>query len=623
MERLAILDCGGQYTKVIDRRVRELGVKSEILPISAGMDEIKQYNAVIISGGPASGLNENAPDFDPALFDLNIPVLGICYGMQLINNHFGGKVTPVESGEFKQTAMSADLSCDFFSDCEPSENIFFSCANTVHADGLAPGFVCAAKADGKVAAIYNADKKIVGVQFHPEIELTENGQRMFENFLRKICGLKEVYALEDRIGTSIANIQKQVGDKNVIVFVSGGVDSMVTAALLLKALPNEHIYAIHVDHGFMRKNESDSTCENLRRLGFKNLLRLNAQDDFLNMRAEIDDGVFAPPLREVTEPEMKRQIIGRLFIDVARSAAESLNLDFDDTFIAQGTLRPDLIESGNPEVSKLANKIKTHHNDVDIIRKARRKGLIVETNYDWHKDEVRKVARMLGIDEEIASRQPFPGPGLAVRLICSGNGEEINAENNNTVKDYINKNYTEFHSVIAPIKSVGVQGDKRSYKNFAVVYGCGMNAEFNTVAKIGSDLPNRFDFLNRCVYVLNRDSLGGELKCNPMYPVKENGDLLRELDYIITTNLSKAKVAVDQYFGVLIPMYATTEKTHSVVIRMVRTTDYMTAKTAIPSQDAPLTIIETIVSEIETNLPQIDLIMLDITSKPPATIEWE
>ena len=264
-------------------------------------------------------------------------------------------------------------------------------------------------------------------------------------------------------------IKEKVGNNKIIVLVSGGVDSAVTAALLVKALNPDNIYAIHVDSGFMRKNESDIVCENLKKLGMKNLIRENAKDYFMNTIVETEEGPIGP-LKDTVDPEKKRRIIGEVFIKVANNVIERLGLDKETTFIAQGTLRPDLIESGNPDISGFAHKIKTHHNDVAIVREAR--------NSDWHKDEVRRVARNLGLDEEIASRQPFPGPGLAIRLICHDKNDEaiITPEEVEKLSEILNG--TQEKGYILPIKSVGVQGDARSYRNLCLFAGDKLNFDW-------------------------------------------------------------------------------------------------------------------------------------------------
>ncbi len=431
MEKLAILDCGGQYTKVIDRRVRELGVKSEIFPINVSADDLAEYKAVILSGGPNNIGEEQRLGFDKKIFELGKPVLGICYGMQLMSDYFGGTVDSNVVKEYGQNEVMIDTNSPIFEGLEESQKVLMSHGDTVK---IAPqGFEIIAKSGEAIAGIGNNERKLYGFQFHPEVDLTENGMIMFENFLRKIAEYKEVYALDDRIQTSINMIREKVGNNKVIVLVSGGVDSAVTAALLVKALAPEQIYAIHVDSGFMRKNESDVICENLKELGLKNLIRENAKDYFFNTPIEVD-GRKIGPLVDTIEPEDKRAIIGDIFMKVTNNAIEKLGLDPENTFIAQGTLRPDLIESGNPDISGFAHKIKTHHNDVSAVREARSKGLIIETNSDWHKDEVRKVARKLGLAEEIASRQPFPGPGLAIRLIGHNKSEEITISNEDVEK---------------------------------------------------------------------------------------------------------------------------------------------------------------------------------------------
>ena len=403
MEKLAILDCGGQYTKVIDRRVRELGVKSDILPINVKAEELQEYQSIILSGGPNNISDKQRLSFDEKIFELGKPVLGICYGMQLMSDHFGGIVDNNIVKEYGQNEIWVDNTVPIFDGMEESQKVLMSHGDTVK--NVPNGFKVIGKSGEAIAAIGNEEKRMYGLQFHPEVDLTEEGMKILENFIRKVAKYQDFYALDDRIETSIKMIKEKVGDNKVVVLVSGGVDSAVTAALLVKALDSDNVYAIHIDSGFMRKNESDVICENLKKLGLKNLIRENAKDIFFNTVVEVE-GKKIGPLVDTIDPETKRQIIGEIFIRIANNVIERLGLDPEHTFIAQGTLRPDLIESGNPEISGFAHKIKTHHNDVAIVREARKKGLIVETNSDWHKDEVRKVARMLGLEESIASRQP-------------------------------------------------------------------------------------------------------------------------------------------------------------------------------------------------------------------------
>ena len=458
-----------------------------------------------------------------------------------------------------------------------------------------------------------------GFQFHPEVDLTEEGMKMLENFIRKVANYKEVYALDDRIETSIKMIREKVKDNKIIVLVSGGVDSAVTAALLVKALNPDNIYAIHIDSGFMRKNESDVICENLKELGLKNLIRENAKDYFFNTVVEVE-GKKIGPLVETVDPETKRQIIGEIFIKIANNVIERLGLDPKTTFIAQGTLRPDLIESGNPDISGFAHKIKTHHNDVAIVREARKKGLIVETNSDWHKDEVRKVARKLGLEESIASRQPFPGPGLAIRLLCHDKKEEVKIEAEDVQKlNEILKTSSE-KGYILPIKSVGVQGDARSYRNLCLIEGNEVNFDWKTVVTKAKEITDSINTINRVGYILNRKQISEQVNCYDMRICDESVDLLRELDKIVTTALEKAKV--NQTFAVLLPIGI--NKKYSVAIRTFVTNDFMTGRPGEIGKEVSREMIEKVVDEINTKFgDKIEFIIYDVTSKPPATCEWQ
>ena len=512
-EKCAILDCGGQYTKVIDRKVRELGVKSEIFPIGVNPEKLRGFGGMILSGGPSSVWEKGAPEYNPEIFSLGIPTLGICYGMQLINDCFGGKVVPNFKTEYGQIEINIDTSCPLFAGLSSREKVLMSHGDAV--EKFADGFVQVADTDGVTAGIWNAEKKIAAVQFHPEVDPTVHGIKMLENFLRGICCFKEKYALEDRIETSVKMIREKVGNGKVIVLVSGGVDSAVTAALLVKALNPSQVYGIHIDHGMMRKNESDLICANLADLGLTQMRRINAEDEFFNTPLVID-GEQYKPLSQTCEPEKKRAIIGHMFFVVTEKAAKELDLDFDTAFLGQGTLRPDLIESGNPDVSGYAHKIKTHHNDVGVIRTLRDKGHVIETNWDWHKDEVRQVARMLGLDEAIASRQPFPGPGLAIRVLGEVTRERLDilrAADSIVQEELRNSGWYrkvwQGFAVLLPLRTVGVMGDGRTYEHVIALRIVdsvdAMTADWSRlptdlIAKISGRIINEVNGVNRVVY---------------------------------------------------------------------------------------------------------------------------
>jgi GMP synthase (glutamine-hydrolysing) len=357
----------------------------------------------------------------------------------------------------------------------------------------------------------------------------------------------------------------------------------------------------------------------LEQQGLKHLMRLNAEADFLYSKIDVD-GRFLGPLTDMVDPEEKRALIGNMFIKVVADACNQLNLDFDKTYLAQGTLRADLIESGNPDVSGYANKIKTHHNDVDIIRRARAKGMVVETNWDWHKDEVRQVARMLGIDEEIASRQPFPGPGLGVRVMCNKGDLVIKPEEQAAFDKITASLPAPFSAQIVALQSVGVQGDFRSYKYLSVLNGNGLDVDWQEAHAIARMVPNNINCVNRMAYILNKNKdISNGIKAYPMYINKPDLDLLREIDHLVT-NTIKNKI-ISQTFAVLLPIGITGKK--SIAIRCIVTNDFMTGRPAIVGRDIEPAEMQHIVAEIEAKYPEIDLVMYDVTGKPPATVEWQ
>lgn len=632
IEKIALLDCGAQYTKVIDRKVRELNVDTAIFPVDVKADELKgDFSGIILSGGPNSVYEDGAPQCDPAIFDLGIPVFGICYGMQLLNRHFGGTVLPSPTKEYGETEVTVDPDCLLFDGLEPQQHVLMS-----HGDSVgepAPGFRVVGSSPSShdhevVAAIQNSEARIYGVQFHPEVELSVNGGRMLENFLYKICGLSGSHVLGDRLEESLDAIRAKVGDKNVFVLVSGGVDSSVTAALLVKALRPEQVYAVHIDSGMMRQQESDLVCEALKAIGLRHLERVNAEETFLNATTEMD-GKLVGPLCQLTDPESKRRIIGDVFYHLVTDAIRRSGLNLDDTFIAQGTLRPDLIESGNRDVSSQAHTIKTHHNDVPLIQEQRKKGLIIEPNRDWHKDEVRKVGRMLGLPEELVMRHPFPGPGLAIRVLCSD--QPYLTDEYDSANRALQGLAAEvgLQAVLLPIQSVGVQGDARSYRYCAALKGDLSKLTWAEIRTLAQKIPNRIHAINRVALLLNEKTLPTEIKTiTPTHLNPVTLEKLRVLDAMVTDGFRAEGIhdAISQLFTVMIPI-DTAEPgggvfKHSFVIRAVVTSDYMTARPAALLDEIPLQFIRNLVDDLASQ-PNVDLVLYDITSKPPATVEWE
>ncbi len=626
VDSVAILDCGGQYTKVIDRKVRELGVRSEIFPLDVDPEALRELDGIILSGGPSSVWGDEKPDCDPGIWELGVPALGICYGMHLLVAHFGGRVSPAEGGrEYGETEIEIDPASPLFAGLAERQRVLMSHGDSV--EELPAGFRVIGRSEDAVAAIADATRGLYGVQFHPEVDLTDHGRDMLWSFLHRVCGLEGNYVLGDRIEAAVAKIREQVGEHPCLVLVSGGVDSAVSAALLLQALGPERVYAVHVDHGLMRKDESDRICEVLGELGLTHLVRVDAKDMFFHDTVEVEGRVLGP-LTTLVEPEEKRRLIGEIFLKALREAALGLDLDFDQTYWAQGTLRPDLIESGNPQISGFAHKIKTHHNDIELVRRARERGMVVETNWDWHKDEVRQVARMLGLPEEIAGRQPFPGPGLAVRLIADHGEGGVTAEQARAVAERVAEWSSAYEGTVVPVQTVGVQGDQRSYRYLALVAGPRGGelggADWGALTRLGNRLANRFDFVNRTAYVLNHRELPPGLEHHPTYVGDETVELLRELDARVTRHLTLGTVS--QAFAVLLPIGR--EGRCSVAVRTFVTEDFMTGRPARvgggPGAEVPLRVVEELLADIEgVFADRIDLVLWDVTSKPPATVEWQ
>jgi len=496
-EIVLVLDFGGQYNQLIARRVRELSVYSEMVPYDVPFEEIVAKNPVgiILTGGPASVHVENAPSCDPRIFDMGIPVLGICYGMQLIAQNFGGEVRggDYKAREYGRSFLSISSDDLLFADLEKETQVWMSHGDSI--TRLPEGFSTTAGTNScSIAAMSNSEKKLYGVQFHPEVKHTVEGMKILENFLFKICKARGDWTLQDFIGEITRKIKAKVGNKKVLCALSGGVDSSVAAALVHKAVGNQ-LVCVFVDNGLLRKGEAQQVIDTFGSQMNMNLIHVDAEERFLHKLAGVKD------------PEKKRKIIGEEFIRVFEEEKNKLG---EIDYLVQGTIYPDIIESG----TKTAHTIKSHHNvgglpedmDFDLIEPLRL----------LFKDEVRRLGEELGIPREIVWRQPFPGPGLAVRVLEEVTKEKLDIlrEADAVVREEIknanlNEDIWQYFAVLPPVQSVGVMGDSRTYAYpiivRAVVSDDAMTAEwahlpYEVLDIISRRIVNEVDGINRVAY---------------------------------------------------------------------------------------------------------------------------
>ena len=497
-DTVAVLDFGSQFAQLIARRVRELNVYSELLPHDTPMGELERrgVKAVILSGGPASVYDADAPRADPALWSGRIPVLGICYGLQLMAHELGGEVVPSAKREYGPATVSVTDADGLFAGIEREQPVWMSHGDSI----LRPpeGFRATAQTDSTpFAGLADASRNLYGIQFHPEVVHTPIGRDVLRNFVVEIAGVRPNWTAANLVETTVAEIRERVGTGHVICALSGGVDSAVAATLVHRAI-GDQLTCIYVDHGLMRKRESELLRVTFERdLGMK-LVMVDARDRFLKRLAGVED------------PEEKRRIIGDEFIRVFEEEAAKIGrIDF----LTQGTLYPDVIESKTSE-TKTSQKIKTHHNVGGLPSDLRFK--LIEPLRYLFKDEVRRVGLELGLPEAMVQRQPFPGPGLAIRIIG-----EVTAERLETLREAdwivideikgagLYRSLWQSFAILTPVRSVGVMGDGRTYANVvavrAVTSDDGMTADwarlpYEVLAKISSRIVNEVPGVNRVVY---------------------------------------------------------------------------------------------------------------------------
>ncbi len=607
MKHIAILDFGSQYTHLIARTIRELGVLAKIYQNDVLPSELKDDAwGIILSGGPQSVYDEKSLRAKKEILQIGLPILGICYGHQFLAHELGGKVETGSVGEYGIAKLEILSENKIFESISNNSQVWMS-----HGDSVVEvpeGFsVIGRTSDCDITAMANEQKNIFGFQFHPEVAHSKEGEKMIENFVIEICGAKKEWKIENVKDELIEKIKKQVGDRKVFILVSGGVDSNVAFALLTKALGEERVKGLYIDTGFMRKDESKRIMERFERIGFHNLEIMDASDMFF----ERTKGVY--------EPEDKRKIIGKTFLDAKDLAAKKMGLDPKEWLLGQGTIYPDTIESGG---TKNSNTIKTHHNRVDAITKMIEEGLVVEPIVDLYKDEVRKVGKLLNLPTELVDRHPFPGPGLAIRCLCfdENEKEDINLEViEKEIQEFCDKKMFQISLKVLPIKSVGVQGDNRTYAHPLVIWG---EKKWERLTKISPAITNASKKINRVVLLLN----GAENEKPEFYlPRKsldlsnERIDLLKKIDKIVSDVMRERGIYldIDQFPVVLIPICDKNQK-ESIVLRPINTRDFMTLHFYPMAEDILSEIVEKI-----NSINEVGYIFFDLTNKPPGTTEWE
>ena len=597
MDTIAIIDFGGQYTHLIANRIRRLGVYSEILKSGVEASRCTGFKGIVLSGSPFSVLDKGRPAFDADIFRLQKPVLGLCYGHQLMALTLGGSVV---RGIFREYGIANIDICDkngLFKGLGEHEQVWMSHGDAV---GAMPAgfFALASTRECAIAAMGNPLTKMYGLQFHPEVTDTPHGMDILSNFL-DICGCNREWNANAFKKEIAADIRRKCQGRKVFLLVSGGVDSTVAFTLLNNLLGPDHVLGLHIDNGLMRQGESDNILDYMKTHGFDNLRIVDAS------------GRFLAALENTADPEEKRRIIGAEFIKVKEQALMEFGLDPAQWVLGQGTIYPDTIERAG---TQHAERIKTHHNRVDAIMKLLKSGDLVEPLAQLYKDEVRDLGASLGLPRSLLWRHPFPGPGLGVRLLCS-DGKDLN------IDDVVKRRVAEiglgegYDSIVLPLRSVGVQGDSRTYAHPALVCGA---KDWKLLEGLSTKITNSLKEVNRVVYGLRVEG-EPQYRLIKAFVTKDRLALLRAFDHIVTTALNKYSEydAVWQMPVVLLPLI-NKQGNQCAVLRPIMSQEAMTARFSRLKDET----LQYILEESRT-VKGLGDIFYDVTNKPPATIEWE
>ncbi len=598
LEVVAVLDFGGQYAHLIANRVRGLGVYCAVMqPEEFDAAAAERVSGLILSGGPQSVTDAHVAAMGARLAGFRKPMLGICFGHQLLAKVFGGALAHGRDRQYGPTPIRSVGGGRLFAGLPEEQSVWMSHGD--HVAEVPPGFrVTATSETCAVAAYEAAGREVFGVQFHPEVVHTPHGGALLKNFL-SLCRIGTPWEGGSMRGRVVEQTRAAAGDSMLFLLVSGGVDSLVALQVCIEAAGPERVRSLHVDTGLMRKGESDE------------ILRHLAAEGFRNIEIERAEGRFLGALAGVTEPEEKRGIIGRLFVEVLRDQLRGMDLG-GDWKLVQGTIYPDTIESGG---TKNAAKIKTHHNRVPEIQAMIEQGRVVEPLRELYKDEVRLLGRELGLPQALLDRHPFPGPGLGIRLLCHDGSPapEAFADQPKLEEELAEMGLC---GRILPVRSVGVQGDERSYRHPAVVWSPdGRMPDWPVLNACAAGLVNRLGEINRVV-VSPKDLSGERFELRETYVTREGLDRLREVDDLLHRRMAHV-AEIWQAPVISLPLFDAAGD-QVFVLRPVCSKDAMTAD-VYPIDFGWLA---ELAREVRT-VPGAGVLLYDLTTKPPGTIEWE
>ncbi|HEU4369935.1 MAG TPA: glutamine-hydrolyzing GMP synthase [Methylomirabilota bacterium] len=597
VNQIVVLNAGGQYCHLIARRIRELGVHAVVADINRPAAEFEGVRGIIISGGPASVLEPTSPAVDPDIYTLRIPILGICYGHQLLARDLGGPhhVSRGDVKEYGHSALTITSRSELFRSLPDRDiTVWMSHGDTV----VRPPEGCTVigrTSDCSIAAMENITRRVFGLQFHPEVVHTEFGTEIYRNFVFDVCGATADWDPRARVEQVVDGIRARAAGRKVFFLISGGVDSTVAFYCCYRALGPERVLGLYVDTGFMREGDTEAIEHLVREAGRDAIHVADRSADFFER------------LAGVTDPEAKRAIIGDTFVAVQEDEFARLGLREGEWLLGQGTIYPDTIESGGARHSA---KIKTHHNRVERIQRLIEQGRVIEPLVEFYKDEVRVLGEQLGLPHEVVWRHPFPGPGLAVRCLCAEETVAVAAPGM-ALPGAV-------HGWVVPVRTVGVQGDERSYSQLLAVEGF---ADAEAAGVFARRITNEHRTLNRVALVVHRREGRGVagLAIHPATLTRGRVALLREADDVVTRVVRKHGLydAIWQFPVAMLPLGAAPGR-ETIVLRPVHSRDGMTADFA----QLPPVVVDELAAALG-QLERVDAVLYDVTNKPPATIELE